>query len=352
MGTPIDNKSMSLLSHALLFVLLATASAIPAEDAVVPESELYQAAESPQTEFEAVAADVQTLFTKGKSDADCRKLANDAKKAIKKDVSAAQAELNKQPDGSKCKTAGQKDVKRTKKLLDQAKKALAGAKKKHNAAKKAKLTFTVTLDQMTNHKWWKNTQKYTDAVKSRKEAKGAEEQALGSYKTAKEEYTKAVKAAAKKKKCCLCSTKKKYAKAFKDADKAYTANKKAWKKAHLTLCVLDGTPEAKCSVPSCPRVKSMLGTDAKAISDSSCKALTGCESGGSWKSGPGWCGGVYSNGKVGWTVGGCECSWPKSALPGKKFMEMPAAKKFCENVVAKSKDPNRWAGIDVNTGWK
>merc|ERR1712054_385297 len=216
MGTPIDNKSMSLLSHALLFVLLATASAIPAEDAVVPESELYQATESPQTEFEAVAADVRTLFTKGKSVADCRKLATDAKKAIKNGVLAAQAELNKQPDGSKCKTAGQKDVKRTKKLLDQAKKGLADAKKKHNAAKKAKLTFTVTLDKMTDNKWWENTQKYTDAVKSRKEAKGAEEQALGSYKTAKEEYTKAVKAAAKKKKCCLCSTKKKYAKAFKD----------------------------------------------------------------------------------------------------------------------------------------
>lgn len=140
-----------------------------------------------------------------------------------------------------------------------------------------------------------------------------------------------------------------------DADKAYTANKKSWKKAHLTLCVLDGIREAKCSFPSCPRVKSMLGADAKAISDSSCKALTGCESGGLWnspRSGPGWCGAIDKNGKVGSPPAGCECTWAKSALPGKKYMEMPANKKFCEDMVAKSKDPARWGAIGVLTGWK
>ena len=63
----------------------------------------------------------------------------------------------------------------------QAKKALADAKKKHNAAKKAKLTFTVTLDQITNSKWWKNTQKYTDAVKSRKEVGCATESGTVPY---------------------------------------------------------------------------------------------------------------------------------------------------------------------------
>merc|ERR1712178_512111 len=98
------------------------------------------------------------------------------------------------------KDKGQKTVKSTKETLDKAHKTLMDAKKAHEDSKKKKLTFTVTLDKMTKDDWWKKSSAYKKAVKARSQAKSAEEMAVGSQKTAKKEYDKAVKAAAAAKK--------------------------------------------------------------------------------------------------------------------------------------------------------
>jgi len=217
-------------------------------------------------DFEAVSAVVKTMLAKGKTNSDCRKLGNASIQSVKTSVKALQNTIDDLPDGSNCKTpAQQKAVKDALKIKKKAEKTLKDAEKTHALAKKKKLTFTVTLDKMSDHKWWKQSSAYKTAVKARKQAKSKEEQAVGSLKTATVEYKKAVAAGKKVYKKCLCAAKSKHAAAMKKVKKAEKANKKDWRKAHLLLCVLDGTAEKKCAVPATPAVKAKLSKAAQDV---------------------------------------------------------------------------------------
>jgi hypothetical protein len=241
----------------LLACCIAITSAAPtAEDAVVPEEVLFQDAS-----FEDTRSELAEMRAKGKSDKDCRKLADETEDDVKKSVAAQQAAIEQLDKGEKCVNEGQKDVTRLKNQVDNAK---ADKKKKDKAyqnAQNQKIDFgKFSYNELTPGQcgiFFKNSA-WTNAHNSVKNAQQAAQKAAGYLTASEKAHKQAVADAQTAANKCACDVKKLHLKSVKAAnDKAEAANKKAWKRAADLRCLLDGTPADKCKVTAIPTVKAV-----------------------------------------------------------------------------------------------
>merc|ERR1711988_706008 len=270
----------------LLLAFIATVAAVPSgtntfDDEIMPEMELFQnGVESDQESFAEAKARVKELMSEGKSDKDCRKLADEEESMIKKDVKNNKKILDALTDGSSCLTLGKKAVDTAKKDLDKAKKNKKDTASALTKAEAAPAKFaTVAWSSLTPGQCstFFNQQSYESATSAVSSAKKAKEKAAGALPVAQKAYDDAVKSAKKQKDECLCKTKKAHEKAWSAYVKTEPSNKKAWDRAAHLKCVLDGTPLSKCKVTACPKnSKPKLIKEAK---NASCKAASSGSSG-------------------------------------------------------------------------
>jgi len=260
----------------LLIAFIATVAAVPddfANDNVIPEMEMYEATDSAEQSFDEAKARVKALMEEGKSDKDCRKLADEEESMIKKDVKNNKKILDALTDGSSCLTLGKKAVDTAKKDLDKAKKNKKDTASALTKAEAAPVKFaTVAWSSLTPGQCstFFNQQSYKSATSAVSSAKKAKEKAAGALPVAQKAYDDAVKSAKKQKDECLCKTKKAHEKAWSAYSKTEPSNKKAWERAAHLKCVLDGTPLSKCKVTPCPtNSKPKLIKEAKNASCSS-----------------------------------------------------------------------------------
>jgi len=201
------------------------------------------------------------MRAKGKSDKDCRKLADATEDEVRKSVAAQQAAIDQLDKGAKCIDTGKKDVDKAKKRLKQATDDKDKKDKALRKARSAKVDFgkypyeDLTPGQCAvffNSAAWKN------AHSAVQKAQKAATEASGYLQASKKAHQDAVDTAKKAANKCACDVKKLHLKAVKNANaKAEAANKKAWKKAADLRCLLDGTPASKCKVTSIPTVKAV-----------------------------------------------------------------------------------------------
>jgi hypothetical protein len=261
-----------MMKLVLLLAVIAVATALSSED--------------PHAEAKEAIAD---LLQKGKDDSQCRELAKDTIKGIKKDIEAAQKLADVYDKGHNCHTSGQSEVTKAKQALNKATTKLKQArdKKKKKCSAKVKLTYTKTWSvsytveddfnvgkkcvKVGDH--YRSQSKYTKAKKACSDAKTAVAKAEGEESEAKSLVTTMEAAAKKKKKECYCRVQKKHKEVKKVVAASHTdAKVKAWRKAHHMLCVLDGTAPAQCKVSGMKKVNS--GKVASGVTKAKCEAYT------------------------------------------------------------------------------
>jgi hypothetical protein len=195
----------------------------------------------------------------GKSDKDCRKLADATEDDVKANVKGDQSIVDKMDKGEQCPSKGQSAVKLAKKNLDAAKTTKSNKDSALSKAQKKKINFgDFVFDSLVVGQCgtFFNMAVYKNAASAVANAKKAAEQAAGALKNAEKDHTDAIAAAAEAVRKCQCAVKKKHKDTVKKLnDAAEAANKKAWKKAADLRCLLDGTPPAKCKVTAIPTVK-------------------------------------------------------------------------------------------------
>jgi hypothetical protein len=235
---------------------------------IVPETEMI---EESKTDFEATKAELMAMKARGKSDKDCRKLADDEEDAVKKNVKAQQDVLDKMDKGEKCPTKGSKRVADAEKLLKKAEKDKKDADSAHSKSLKAGVKFaTIPFENLVEGQCgtFFNQQSYKNAKSAAASAKKKSEQAKGALDNAKKELKDAKEAAKDAINKCQCDVKKKHADTLKKMnDDAKAANTKAWKKAADVRCLLDGTPLSKCKASAIPTVKAVKLTAATQAAD-------------------------------------------------------------------------------------
>jgi len=252
---------------AVLALLIAASTALPnAVEDVVPEEMLFEPSALTSTSWDEAKMQLDELRSNGKSDKDCRELADDTEDAVKSSVSAQQKVLETKDKGQKCPLEGQDAVKAAKKNLDDAtaaKKKTAGAL---NKALNRKINFgDYTYNTLTEGKCgtFFNKQVWQNAKAAAKAAKSKDQQAAGVVTASQKSYTQAVAAAKVKVSKCQCKVKKEHKVMIKQMnDKAKAANLKAWTKAAHLRCILDGTPIGSCKVTALPVVQPVKLTPA------------------------------------------------------------------------------------------
>jgi len=252
-ASPPDLMMKTIL---LLGFALAITSALPSgEESVVPEDALFQQ----DADFAATKAELEQMRAAGKSDKDCRKLADATEDDVRANVKGDQSIVDKMDKGEQCPSKGQDAVKLAKKNLDSAKTNKSNKDSALAKAQKKKINFgDFVFDSLTPGQCstFFNMAVYKNAANAVATAKKQAEQAAGALKNAEKDHKDAVAAAAEAVRKCQCAVKKKHKDTVKKLnDAAEAANKKAWKKAADLRCLLDGTPPAKCKVTAIPTVK-------------------------------------------------------------------------------------------------
>jgi hypothetical protein len=252
-------RSSILLLAVVVAVISATSETSVKETAILKTSQdsVPHDIERAKDHQEAAEA-IQVLVQEGKNDSACRNLASSSIKEITDNIRNTQKLINKTPDGSRCKHAGQEAVVAAQRHESRAKTSKFEAITRWNKAKNVRVSvramrltdFTRSCDAfLTSYEYVAAKKVLAHAANKAREAKGFFDDA--------QKATRIAKAAARKQRdACLCRTKAAHAAARRAANKANSvANAKAWRKAHHMLCVLAGTAPSKCKVRPTPLVK-------------------------------------------------------------------------------------------------
>jgi hypothetical protein len=249
---------MRTFSFVVGLCIAALALGLPSADEVVPETTLFVTGQDDSASFEEAKQTVASMTAAGKTDKDCRKLATESKKEIKKTVGQSQKVLDALPSGADCTKAHDSTVGKAQSLKNKADQDAKDAKKAVDKSCDVKVDFgSFHLSGLKPGKCdqFYSKSAYTSAAKKCADAKKAKEKADGAKDEAAKSLKKTKEAAGKDKNKCLCKVKKAHKSAWADAIKSNDANAKAWAKAHHIECVLDATPASKCTVPACPAPK-------------------------------------------------------------------------------------------------
>lgn len=266
------------ICFALALVLAASAQQV--EDNVVPEStqevEPMELVDTSADENSAAHQDAKLYLQKAGSDA-CKALADSTEKAVKDNIKAEQAILDKIDKGAKCHEEGQDAVKAMETKLKEAEEAKKKADGAYSDAMSADVHFGKrkynTLTKGSCGTFF-DSSAYKNAESKVASTKKTKDKAAGKVTEAKNAVSAAKTAAAKAVKKCQCDTAKTHEKALAAANKSVeSANSKSWTKAAHLKCVLAGTPYTSCKVPALPKVKAT--SVANGVSKDKCaKPLT------------------------------------------------------------------------------
>lgn len=263
---------MKIVVAGLFLACLVTA--LP-NDNVVPDTEF---AEVDMTEaHEAAKQHIQQLLESGKSDDECKKLADAGIKTAKDSISASQKVLDSLETGKTCKGLQQALVDSTKKTLDSTKSAHSAATTAASTAKKAPVKFAdINIAQVKANDCAAFTADpaYISAKKASTAADKKKAETSGALKVAQKAYDDAVAAQKKAIQDCSCKAQNAMLKEVPAVEKAYAATADEWKKSHLMKCVLGGTAMSSCNVPSRPALKKpTLVEPAKSANCPTCTKL-------------------------------------------------------------------------------
>jgi hypothetical protein len=257
---------MMKIALACLF-LAAVATSLPS-DSFVPETEF--AAVDMTEAHEAAQKHIQELLESGKSDDECKKLADAGIKTVTDSISASQKALDALETGKSCKGLQQALVDSSKKTLDDAKSADSAATTAADSAKKAPVKFAdINIAQVKANDCaaFHADPAYISAKKASTAADKKKAETSGALKVAQKAYDDAVAAQKKAIQECSCKAQNAMLKEVPAAEKAYAATADEWKKAHLMKCVLGGTALSSCNVPNRPALnKPSLVEPAKSAS--------------------------------------------------------------------------------------
>jgi hypothetical protein len=252
---------MTSLKTVIAFALiLALAAAAPA-DVFVQED----VAEASVSDFnddsllqEEAANHVADLLQDGKTKDACASLASSTSKAVSDSVASAQKLMDAVPKGAQCKAEGQAAVDTATAHNTKAQKKAKDAKTAATQAKSKPVKFKdVTIADIKGNDCaaFFADPAYTSAKSAAVAAAKADAKAEGEATASKRALDDAVEAQKKARHFCACNVQKKHGEAAKAAAKANSAeNDKAWKKAYMMQCVLDGKTGNACKVPPVPKV--------------------------------------------------------------------------------------------------
>merc|ERR1711966_280252 len=208
-------------------------------------------------DFAEASQAVQVLLQEGKSDSACRKLATGTKKEITDGQRNTQSLINRFDIGKNCHKAGLGAYNAAKTRQANAKRASDTAVRNCNKAKNARVT--VGLKPLSAFKVgcsaFLNDRKYTSAKGHMSRTCNDAKRKQAAQADSKKSTATALRAHQTAKKTCACRAQKNHKAAVRAAANFNSAsNAKSWTKAYHMMCVLDGKPANRCSVPRVPRV--------------------------------------------------------------------------------------------------
>jgi hypothetical protein len=208
-------------------------------------------------DFAEASQAVQVLLQEGKSDSACRKLATGTKKEITDGQRNTQSLINRFDIGKNCHKAGLGAYNAAKTRQANAKRASDTAVRNCNKAKNARVT--VGLKPLSAFKVgcsaFLNDRKYTSAKGHMSRTCNDAKRKQAAHADSKKATATALRAHQTAKKTCACRAQKNHKAAVRAAANFNSAsNAKSWTKAYHMMCVLDGKPANRCSVPRVPRV--------------------------------------------------------------------------------------------------
>merc|ERR1712205_264604 len=233
------NKRDNMRSFHVLLVATLLAFAV---SEFAPETELEEAY-SPEEAHADAQQSIDALLQEGKKDSACRNLATGTKKEITDGQRNTQRLVNRMDVGKNCHTAG-----------------LAAYNAANNACNRAKgARVQVGAKSLSQFKVgcaaFLNDGKYIAAKRHMTNTCNNAIRKKAAYDNSRKATASALKAHQKAKVACACRAQKNYKAAVKATSNFNSAaNAKAWTKAHHMMCVLDGKPANKCTVPRVPRV--------------------------------------------------------------------------------------------------
>merc|ERR1711998_351880 len=183
-------------------------------DSIVPEQdlELYQVhSTSHNDELAAAKEQIRSLMKAGKTDAQCRELADASKQQVKDSIKTERDILHTQEDGSACALLGQEAINSAKNSLNKAKIDTGNKKKDYDKKRNANVDFpSYPLSSLSpgSCNQFYSSAVYKDAVAARDQAKTAWETAKGVEDGAIKALKDAEIAAEEQKNACLCTVQK------------------------------------------------------------------------------------------------------------------------------------------------
>merc|ERR1711998_66160 len=231
-------------------------------DSIVPEQdlELYQVhSTSHNDELAAAKEQIRSLMKAGKTDAQCRELADASKKQVQDSIKTERDILHTQEDGSACALLGQEAINSAKNTLNQAKIDTGNKKKDYDTKRNANVDFpSYPLSSLSpgSCNQFYSSAVYKDAVAARDQAKTAWETATGVEEGAKKALKDAEIAAEEQKSMCLCTVQKNQNEAYDAATKKTNTDSMdtLWRRGHLLHCALDHKDAAHCPIPAAPKI--------------------------------------------------------------------------------------------------
>merc|ERR1711998_24112 len=231
-------------------------------DSIVPEQdlELYQVhSTSHNDELAAAKEQIRSLMKAGKTDAQCRELADASKQQVKDSIKTERDILHTQEDGSACALLGQEAINSAKNSLNKAKIDTDNKKKDYDKKRNANVDFpSYPLSSLSpgSCNQFYSSAVYKDAVAARDQAKTAWETAKGVEDGAVKALKDAEIAAEEQKNACLCTVQKNQNEAYDAATKKSNTGSmdSLWRRGHLLHCALDDKDAAHCPIPAAPKI--------------------------------------------------------------------------------------------------
>merc|ERR1712159_865910 len=258
---PSTDPAESVYREMRTFVIfalatLAFAAAIESDD-IVPETsstEVVDDMEMVDAGYVAHGDAVSTLKflqeKEGRSESACRQLADNTIKEISTSITNTQTMLDRLYKGERCHLEMRKEYDAAVRRYNTAKNNLKTAKRRLQDA----LNYQVDFGRYTfsglnegNCRMFWNDGSYRNAKANYHRRKSELQTATGAYNSAKKAKESTYRAHLDAVLRCRCRVKTEHSKAWTSANKNNSANAKAWKKAKHMLCVINDTPQNRCS---------------------------------------------------------------------------------------------------------
>merc|ERR1711871_1157489 len=250
-------RNMVNTNHVTILLLVAAfATAIYSDDTTAPQEAFVQTTsidDNMDLIHEHARSKVTALLQAGKTNSECKDLADASIKGITDSITASKQTLGSLPTGGSCVSSNL--VAQAKAALDAAKATAVAASKADAASQTAPVKFAdINIVDMNEGDCaaFFNDQAYLSAKSAAAATAAKNSQAIGAQKAAQKAYDDAVAADRAAMRDCACKVQKRLNEAWPTAQKGYQATEAEWKRSHSMLCVLNGVAPNKCTIPAQP----------------------------------------------------------------------------------------------------